>query len=55
MMRAISVTVVLVLIAAILFIVALVVALTDYGSNWAAWVSAGLAVFALAHLPWSAP
>ena len=51
-MTGISLTLVLVLIAVVLFVVSFIVALTDYGSNWAAWVSAGFAVFAAAHLPW---
>jgi hypothetical protein len=49
-----SITILLLVISIALFIVALVVAISDYGSHWAAWVSAGFAVFAAAHLPWRA-
>jgi hypothetical protein len=49
-----SITVLLLVAAIVLFIVAFVVSITDYGSHWAAWVSAGFAVFAAAHLPWRA-
>jgi hypothetical protein len=55
MIRGISVTLVLVLAAVALFVVAFIVSVTDYGSHWAAWVTAGLAVFALAHVPWRVP
>jgi hypothetical protein len=49
-----SVSAALFFVAVVLFIVALIVALTDYGSNWAAWLSAGCIAFAAGHLPWRA-
>jgi hypothetical protein len=55
MVRGISITLVLVLLAAALFVVAFIVSVTDYGSHWAAWVTAGLVVFTLAHVPWRVP
>jgi cell division protein FtsW (lipid II flippase) len=53
-MTAWSISVFLTLVAVVLFIVALIVAVTDYGSHWAAWVSGGLIAFAAGHLPWRA-
>jgi hypothetical protein len=53
-MSGVSVSFLLLVAAVILFVIAFIVAITDYGSHWAAWVSAGFAVFALAHLPWRA-
>ena len=49
-----SITAVLVLAAVILFIIAFIVAVSDFSSNWQAWTAVGLAVFAAAHLPWRA-
>lgn len=49
-----SITAVLVLVAVALFVLAFIVAVSSFSSNWEAWASAGLAVFAAAHLPWRA-
>jgi hypothetical protein len=46
---------VLTLLALVLFIVALIVSLTDYGSHWAAWISGGFIALAAAALPWRTP
>lgn len=49
-----SVTVLLLVAAVILFAIAFCVGMDWFGSHWFAWTSAGLAVFAAAHLPWRA-